>query len=234
MRKKLSLFLVLFSIFILFFLLESCTGFVFSRKYKSEKEIIQYIDKYPLIAFLYLNKIDIRKGFLTIKSKQGNLPLFLISGKIIFFDLIQLDGKTQLGTNFVNVFDLQYSFESHQGYFEDLVSKLKYNISSESLNIPKSIFSYIEKNFFLILLMLKGNQLQNIKNGEIEIEDIVFSIKDFQIEKAEVRSQTIQLKVYYNKYKKWEKIYYPSIINLIFKDFDVNLLLTNVNLYLSF
>lgn len=234
-KRKNIIILFLFLLLILnFIIFESCTSAIFSRKYKSEKELIQYIEKYPLLGFFYLDKIEIKKGFLSIKDKQTNYPLFIINGEILYSNLIDIKGSMQIGSNIIDVFNFYYNYENHKGYFEDISSKLKYELSVDQLKIPKQLIFYIEKSSFLFLLMLKGREIQNLKNGEIEVDDIILSIKDYKIEKATIESQTLPLVVYYKNYKKWDNIYYPSMITILYNDYIINFLITDAIFVLKF
>ncbi|MFN3411410.1 MAG: hypothetical protein ACK4YF_04545 [Exilispira sp.] len=236
MKKRKNI--VIFSLFLLlilnFIFFESCTFTIFSKKYKSEEELKQYIEKYPLLGFFYLYKIEIKKGFLSIKDKQKNYPLFIINGKIIYSNLIDIKGSMQIGSNIIDVFKFYYNYENHKGYFEDISSKLKYELAADQLKIPKQLVYYIEKSSFLLLLMLKGRKIQNLKNGEIEVDDIILSIKDYKIEKAKIESHTLPLVIYYKNYRRWDNIYYPSMITILYNDYIINFLITDAIFVLTF
>ncbi len=231
-RVKKFIFFILVLVAFIFF--ENCSFSDLSKKYVNENEINNVIDKYPIIGFFYLNKIEIKKGFLSIREKNSNYPIFLISGEIEYSNFIKIICGTQIATKILEIFNFFYDYKNHYGYLEDKRSNIKYNLSSDNLKIPELMLNYLEKSSLLLLLMLKGNNIPNIKNGDYEIKDILFLIKDYKIEKALLESANIPLKVYYKNYKKWENIYYPSTINIIFQDYDISILITEANFYLSF
>lgn len=234
MMKKTCIILVLFILALIVLGFESCGSFAFSKKLTNEKDLSRYIDKYPIIGLNYIEKIDIKKALLSIKTKEYNFPLFTISGLIFYNKFVQFDGFTQIGASVNSVFKIFYDFEVHNGYFDNLFTKERYNISANDIKLPKNIISYIEKNLFILLLFFRNNTIPNIKNGEFEIEDVIFSVKNYFIEKSTIDSSTMMIKIEYSNYKKWNTIYYPSIINIYFQDYEIKILIMESDFILSF
>jgi hypothetical protein len=212
----------------------SCANLAFSKKISNDSELSVYIEKYPVLGLLYIEKMEIKKGFLTIKSKTQNFPLFNISANICFNNSIWLEGKVQAGTGQIDLFNAQYDYNTHSGYLNYLLTGEKYIIPSDSLKSLKNIVSYFEKNLFLILLFLKDNKVPNIKNGDFLINDIIFLIKDYKIVSSEIDSEILKLKVEYSNYKKWNNVYYPSILHFILQDYDISLLILDSEFTLNF
>ncbi|MCR4421552.1 MAG: hypothetical protein GYA61_04190 [Spirochaetales bacterium] len=233
-KKKILLVSLSLFVFFIYFLFLSCANLAFSKKISNDNELSLYIEKYPVIGLLYIEKIDIKKGFLTIKSKTQNFPLINISANICFNDSVWLEGKIQAGTNQIDLFNAQYDYKTHCGYLNYLLTGEKYIVPSDSFKNLKNVIQYFEKNLFLILLLLKNNKIPNIKNGELLINDIIFQIKDYKIVSSEIDSQILKLKVEYSNYKKWNNVYYPSILHFILQDYDISLLILDSEFTLNF
>lgn len=234
MNKIKIRFLLILVLFFISFYLQSCANVIFNKEYKNENELVQHLEKYPVLGFLYLDKIEIYKAFLSIKEKENNFPLFTISGSIIYKNNISFVGYTNIGKNQIQVFSLLYDFQNHSGLFDDYFSKTRYEINSNSTKIPKNLISYFERNCFLLMLILKDNHIDGTKNGDIQIEDIIYTIKEYRIEKARLDSNTLSIKVEYLNYKNWGNFYYPSVININYQDYFINLLIIDAKFQLKF
>lgn len=233
-NKKLIISILILLIILFNLIFYSCTYFSFSKKLSNEKDLSLYIDKYPILGFLYIEQINIKKALLTIKNNTQSYPLINLTGSICLNKKFLLEGTTQVGSATLPLFKVDYDYSSHSGFIDYIMMGEKYEISSESLKISKSLMNYFEKNIFLFLLFLKNNVIPNYKNGEFTIEDLNFFIEDYKIIKAEIDSQILKFKVEYSNYKKWKDVYYPSILHFYFMDYDIKILILDSEFILSF
>lgn len=232
--KKFFLFLIFVPILFSLLYTTGCNTINLSKNVKDIKSLSNYIDKYPLLGLYFIDQMKINKAFVTLKTNDYKSPLININGVVKFKNIIDIAGFTQIGSNKIDIFSLFYDFNKHSGFFYNIIEKEKYEISSASLKLSKNIMIYFENDLFLLMLFFKNYEFYNIKNGEFLIEDILFKVADYKIISSELESQTLKININYTNYKKWENIYYPSIITVKSLDYEFNLLLTDIEFTLSF
>ncbi|HNV43441.1 MAG TPA: hypothetical protein PKH20_01690 [Exilispira sp.] len=225
----------IFQIFLFFFLFVSSflTGCMQSYAIKSYSDYEKKLDSNPMLGLLYLDKITINRGYLSIKQADKGFPSIKINGEIAYKKSITLSGVFTIGLKDTMVFDLNYDFIENKGIFKNIFENKLYNISPQHLNLSNNMMDYVENSICYLFLFLKGEEMQVIRDN-FYAGDIIFNVRDGFITESHLENTIFPIVVKYGSFKKWGNIYYPSTIKCTFKNYNIDVLIVEAEFQLSF